>query len=71
MEKQIENMIGKEVFIKFGNFHGQKAKVLKQDFIEGHERYLLQLQGGQVIYKKVKNTLYLGEVHYLDNDKEK
>lgn len=56
----MENNVGKKVYVKFGTFHGMLGTIQSEVIINEHIRYLIKLQNGKVIPKKIKNVIILG-----------
>ena len=68
---EMKEHIGKKCYIKFGTFHGQTGTIFGQVTINDSERYLIKLNNGLTIPKKVKNVVVFGEVQKHDNYKKK
>ena len=60
--------IGKTAYVKFGAFHGQRGTIVGETHINGADRYLIKLQNGLTIPKKVKNVIVFGGVQHNDRD---
>lgn len=51
--------IGKRVIVKFGTFHGSFGTIQSMVHLNGHDRYMVKLQNGKIIPKKIKNIIIL------------
>lgn len=56
----IRDIIGKEVYIKFGRHHGKKAKVIRETTKKGELAFVLLVDDHMHVIKKQKNTVILG-----------
>lgn len=63
--------VGKTVYIKFGNFHGQMGTVISEVSMNGSDRFMVKLKNGLTIPKKQKNVVVFGGVQSNDRDKAK
>lgn len=56
---QMSKHIGKEVYVKFGAFHGSRATVLKETTKKGESAFILLTKDNQQIIKRQKNTIMI------------
>ncbi|MCY8048433.1 hypothetical protein MOC17_20475 [Bacillus haynesii] len=52
----------KEVYIKFGAYHGVKALIIGEISEDGEPAFLLQVAVDRAIVKKQRNTVFVNEV---------
>lgn len=55
----MENLINTWVYVKFGKYHGKKAKILGITTKNENPAFLLQLEDGTEFVKSQKNTVRL------------
>lgn len=58
-EYKMSNLIGKEVYVKFGKYHGTKAVIERETVKKGELAFVLRTHDNQQIIKRQKNTVIM------------
>ena len=58
--------IMREVYIKFGAYHGTKGLIIGETEKNGYPAFYIQVANDKAIVKKQKNTVFVGGIQKCD-----